>query len=313
MVRNTIKDLAEEDKLGSVVIESCDIRWNTTMEALKKQPFVESLVTSEMKVASDEAIKYARPCVLGDQRINATGASLGNALRQTFVDITTPFSGGWGNLSKELKTAADVALPTGDGYLSPRSILDPSLLLAAPISFAKYPFSFLVRNPISTSIAFTIIGFLTYLDANDTSSVSFMDASLQEQVGSIAFTLGFTFLEFLIFGRLLVQVLLAERNEILAANILAQCKIYSNESTKGVKDEAVSSFLSGISQLFFGNEGQKKSVTSSNMKEIIYVPDCLENGELRNNDNRNEKVVVAVLGMAHCNGITKLLKEGLVE
>lgn len=312
MVKNTIKDLAEENKLGSVVIESCDIRWNTTMEMLKtpRGKIIEPLVTSEMKVASDEAIRYGRPCVLGDQRINATGTSLGNALRQTFVDITTPFNGGWGKLSSDLKTAADVALPTGDGYLSPRSILDPRLLIAAPVSFAKYPFSFLVRNPISTSIVFTIIGFLTFLDMNDTSGVTFIDAPLKDQITSIAITLGFAFLEFLVFGRLLIQVLLAERNEILAANILSQCKIYAKAGE--VNDENVNPILAGISNLF-RSEAKNSAESLVEIDGVKYVPDCLENGSLPNIVDGEEKVVVAVLGMAHCNGITKLLKEGLVE
>lgn len=308
MVQKTIQDLAEKKKLGSVVIESCDIRWNSTMEILQtpRGKLVEPFVTSEMKTASDEAIKYGRPCILGDQRINATGTSLGNAFRQTFVDIVTPFSGGWGNLSSELKAAADVALPTGDGYLSPRSILDPRLLIAAPVSFAKYPLSFLVRNPISTSIAFAIIGFLTFLDASD-QSMTFVDASLEEQISSILLSLTLVFLEFIFFGRLLIQVLLAERNEIIAANILEQCRVYSNQNTEKNGDSIISSFT----KLVFGNE-VNMSTPLQGIDKSKYVPECVEDGFLQNEDG-NEKVVVAVLGMAHCNGITKLLKEGLVE
>lgn len=317
MVKTTIQELAEEEKLGSVIIESCDIRWNTTMEILQtpKGKLVESIITSEMKVASEEAIKYGRPCVLGDQRINATGTSLGNAFRQTFVDIVTPFNGGWKNLSSELKSAIDVALPTGEGYLSPRSILDPRLLIAAPVSFAKYPLSFLVRNPVSTSIAFAIIGYLTFLDFNDQSTMTFMDATLAEQISSIALTLALTGLEFIIFGRLLIQVLLAERNEIIASNILEQCKMYSNTNEySGTIDNSI---LSNLSNFVFGTKSKQIDILSSEkingMYEGKYVPDSIQDGFLQNNDDDSEKVVVAVLGMAHCNGVTKLLKEGLVE
>ena len=311
MVKNTIKDLAEEKKLGSVVVESCDIRWNTTMEILKtpRGRLVEPFVTSEMKAASDEAIKYGRPCILGDQRINATGTSLGNALRQTFVDITSPFQGGWENLFNELKIAADIALPTGEGYLSPRSILDPRLLIAAPVSFAKYPLSFLVRNPVSTSIAFTIIGFLTILDAKDQSTLAFMDAPLQEQISSILLSLTLISLEFIIFGRLLIQVLLAERNEIIASNILEQCKIYSSQNSAMKMD----SVFSNLSKFVFGSTSNNKNIaTLKDIDKSKYVPACVEDGFLQNEEG-DEKVVVAVLGMAHCNGITKLLKEGLVK
>lgn len=98
MVKDTIQTLAMQNTLGSVIVESCDIRWNSTMEILKTKrgKLLEPVLKSEMKVACDEALKYGRPCVLGDQRINATGVSLKNNLRQTFVDITSPFNGGVG-------------------------------------------------------------------------------------------------------------------------------------------------------------------------------------------------------------------------
>ena len=43
------------------------------------------MLMSEMKAASDVAMEYNIPCVLGDQRINATGDSLGITFRETFV------------------------------------------------------------------------------------------------------------------------------------------------------------------------------------------------------------------------------------
>ena len=45
----------------------------------------EPVLMSEMKAASDVAMEYNIPCVLGDQRINATGDSLGITFRETFV------------------------------------------------------------------------------------------------------------------------------------------------------------------------------------------------------------------------------------
>ena len=68
-------------------------------------------------------------------------------------------------------------------------------------------------------IVFSIIGLLTYLDASGGGSVAFADATLEEQISSIVSSLLFAGLEFGLFGRILVQVLLAERNEIIAKNI----------------------------------------------------------------------------------------------
>ncbi len=306
MVQRTLQHLAEQDELGSVIVESCDIRWNTTMEILKtpRGQLFEPVLTSEMKAASDEAMKYGRPCILGDQRINVTGTSLGNTFRQTFVDIASPFNGGWNRLYTEFKEAAEVALPSGEGYLSPRSILDPKLLIAAPVSFGKYPLSFLARNPVSTMIVFSIIGFLTYLDGARSGGVSFADASLEEQISSILASLIVAFAEFGLFGRILVQVLLAERNEIIAKNILDQCKIYSTSSDTKSRNGNMMDIFS-----FFPGSKQNDLEISGTVS-TMYVPGSVqESGEFKSGD---EKAVVAVLGMAHCNGIVKLLKEELV-
>ena len=328
IVRDTIQSLGEDNTLGSVLVESCDVRWNTTMDLLEtpRGKFFAPVLTSEMKVASDEARRFGRPCVLGDQRINATGTSLGNTLRQTIVDAASPLNGGWVRLYQELSQAISIALPSGEGYLSANSILDPRLLIAAPVSFAKYPFSFLARNPITTSIVFAILGFLTYLDATETGGgVSFMDMTLQEQILNIFVNFLFLGVEFLLFGRLLIQVLLAERNTILAKNILGQCKIYrysspsSRDSSSNIEQDVLG--LSAVLS-FFGRKTNNSDSTSTSGSQVtipsddydapFYVPGSNSEDGFDNSNSDGDKVVVAVLGMAHCNGILKLLKEELV-
>ena len=92
LTRQTIQDLADRDQLGAVVIESCDIRWDKNNDLPES---IQKLLTSEMKAAVDVATSepYQRPVVLGDQRINVTVASLGRGLKETLVDLATPFSG----------------------------------------------------------------------------------------------------------------------------------------------------------------------------------------------------------------------------
>lgn len=287
----------------------------------------EGVLTSEMKAASDVALEYGRPCVLGDQRINVTGVSLGDTFRRTFVDVASPI-GGWGRLVKEFRDAAEVALPSSSGdkdkddypYLNAWSILDPRLLIAAPVSFAKYPLSFLARNPLSTMVVFSFIGFLTFLDAQSGGDVAFADASLQEQIGSILASLAFMGLEFGLFGRIMVQVLLAERNEVIAKNILDQCRIYSKSQTQTQQDRIIGgntglwnmfSFLGGDAAEKEKELQEKSSSEEGVLSETMYVPGSFVEGSGYEDDGK-EKVVVAVLGMAHCNGIVKLLKDELV-
>ena len=52
-----------------------------------------------------------------------------------------------------MRGAAEVALPSGAGYLGPFSFFEKRLLLAAPVSFIKYPLSFLSRgSPLVTTL-----------------------------------------------------------------------------------------------------------------------------------------------------------------
>jgi len=317
-VEDTIDDLAQRGVLGSVVVESCEVRWNTTMEILNtpRGQLLKPVLTSEMKAASDRAVSYNRPVVLGDQLINVTGSSLSAAFKQTLADLSSPLNGGWGRFYNDVKEAVDVALPTGPGYLTPRSFFDPRLLIAAPVSFAKYPLSFLARNPISTAAVLSIMFALTTLDTGS----AFADATLQEQVLSIVESLAFAGLEFALLGRVMIQVLLAERNVVLARNILHQCEIYSTSRDSGGDDKGPWSklldALSPSSTMFNTEKGLDRIVGKD---DTFYLPRSItaassidQQGSVGSNDNGEDKIVVAVLGMAHCNGIQKLLREQLV-
>lgn len=272
---------------------------------------------SEMKAASDIAMEYNIPCILGDQRINATGDSLGSTFKETFVGLVNPKE--WGNMYREFTEKAEIALPSGDGYLNARSILDPRLLIAAPVSFAKYPLSFLARNPISTSIVFGFLGALTVLDSANAGGTSFMDSTLQEQALSLFSSLLFAGLEFSVFARIMVQVLLYERNEILARNILHQCKLTSGNGKKNVSKGSgnaitdMLSFFSGSADDDAASVTEElKGTTGTDAFETFYVPGGTASVQVINTADTG-KVVLAVLGMAHCNGIVKLLKEELVD
>ena len=320
-VEDTIDDLAQRGMLGSVVVESCEVRWNSTMEILKtpRGQLLKPVLTSEMKAASDKAVSYNRPVVLGDQLINVTGSSLSVAFKQTLVDLSSPFNGGWKRFYNDVKEAADVALPTGPGYLTPRSFFDPRLLIAAPVSFAKYPLSFLARNPISTACVLSVMFALTTLDGGS----AFSDATLQEQALSILESFGFAALEFALLGRVMIQVLLAERNLVLARNILDQCEIYSE--SRGIAGRggggAWSKLVDALSpsSLFNTEKGLERILSM----DTFYLPRSIDQSTniassgadgavVGKDDHGKDKVVVAVLGMAHCNGVQKLLREQLV-
>lgn len=285
LAEETIDRLGREGILGSVVIESCDLRWETTTEM---QPFLKKLLKSEMRGACDTAMAYNRPVVLGDQRINITVASLKAGLKETIVDLASPLNGGWPRFYASVSQAAADALPLGDAYLNPTAFFDPKLILAAPFSLFKYPLSFLVKSPLPT---LGLFGALLLTDLTDTST-PIDEMTIVDWLESLA-VVG---LEFAIFARVFVKELLADRNEILAKNILEQCKLYQYQQPQPNNwwSALIPSKPSSRSEL-----------------EIVYVADSI-NGS-NGSDGSGEKTIVAVLGMAHCNGIRKLLMEQRVS
>jgi hypothetical protein len=301
LAESTILYLGKQDKLGSVVIESCDIRWNKTAELYDEKPFLKTLLTNEMRTACDLALSFNRPVVLGDQRINITSSALKSSLQQTFKDLVSPPTG-WKRFVDEVGGAwEDTALQGGDGYLSPFAVLDPRLLAVLPISLVKYPLAFLIRSPLPTSIVLTIFAALLIGEDSNAVQESSMSITNNYPISDWIGSLSFAALETAVFARLFLKPLLAVRNEVLAKSILDQCKLYA-QGTQAKKSTG-----------WFDNFLPKKnaspmSTTSNAATDIIYVPGSPVATTV-SMSNQEDRVVVAVLGMAHCNGIMKLLKE----
>lgn len=275
LATDSINALAAEGKLGSIVIESCDIRWNATLE----NQLVKDALLSEMKAAHDLGMKYRVPVVLGDQRINVTVDQLKFGAKEAVTDLLQPWNGGWGRLFECISSARKEAVPFGDEYLGLESFFDPKLLASAPISFVKYPLSYLVKSP-----AFAVaVCALILLGEVDSSNAYVVDgASPTDILGSLAISA----LETVIFARIFLKELLAERNEVLAGSILEQCRNYKAVGSSNWLDD------------LFGKDNACDKSTGAvyALGSVVGKP---EDG----------KTVVAVLGLAHCNGIKKLLTE----
>jgi hypothetical protein len=174
-------------------------------------------------------------------------------------------------------------------------------LLVLPISLIKYPLAFLVRDPISTSVVLTVFGALFYVDDSNAMQET-LTMNDKYPIADWIWSFSFAALETAVFARLLLKPLLAVRNEILAKSILDQCKLYARSGTGEKQPKKTTGW--------FDNFLPKKntspmSTTSDAATDVIYVPDS----PAATVSNQEDRVVVAVLGMAHCNGIMKLLKE----
>lgn len=296
LARTTIESLENQQKLGSVIVESCDIRWNKTLALYEKYPLLKQFLKNEMLTSSELAQEFGRPVVLADQRINITSAALKANLKETLIDLTSPPSG-WKRFAQDIKQAWDETVPFGGkDYLNAFAFFDPSLLLVLPVSLVKYPFSFLVRSPIPTSIV--LLGVLGLNNMESSNAVT-MDAITNDQIPlySWVISFGLSALETIVFARLLLKPLLAERNEILARSILDQCRLLSTTT----KETSKGGWLDLLAPKAFN---APRSAATTTEPEIVYAP-----GSIQTKTVDDDQVVVAVLGMAHCNGIKKLLKE----
>ena len=300
LAEQTIERLAKDGILGSVIIESCDIRWETTTDM---HPFLKKLLKSEMRGACDMAIAYNRPVVLGDQRINITIDKLKAGFKETIMDLASPWNGGWPRFYANVTQAAVDALPVGDAYLSPTAFLDPKLLLAAPFSLVKYPLSYLIKSPLPTIGVLMTLLFADSFGNDSYDAIPFNEMTVIDWLESLTVLC----LEACIFARVFVKELLAERNVILAKSILEQCKLYSRSVSirQPPSTQWWSSFLSSSKQ-----QQQLQQMSRQDQDaEIIYVPNSIPIGLEVTSGIAEERTVVAVLGMAHCNGIMKLLME----
>jgi len=271
---DSINDLAAAGQLGSIVIESCDIRWNATME----NELMKDALLSEMKAAHDLGIQYGRPVVLGDQRINVTVAALKSGAKEAVLDLAQPWNGGWGRLAASISAAREEALPFGDRFLGLGSYFDAQLLAASPVSLVKYPLSYAIKSPVFAAA----VGVLILLGGADSSDAYVGDTA---SATDILESLVLSTLEFVIFGRIFLKELLQDRNVILADSILEQCRNYDGTGGGG-----------GWLDALLRTGGDRAT-------GAVYAPDSIAGRPERG------KTVVAVLGLAHCNGIKKLLTE----
>ena len=273
LATDTINQLEKEGKLGSIIIESCDIRWNATLE----NEFVKDQLLSEMRAAHDLGVLYQRPVVLGDQRINITVSQLKNGAKEAVLDLVQPWNGGWNRLYDSISAARKEAVPVGEQFLGIDSLFDPKIMAAAPVSLLKYPVSYFVRSPVFSIIVLCL--FILLGRGDDANALGELTPT------DLAESIFFSALETVIFARIFLKELLAERNEVLAENIFEQCRNYAPD--KG-----------NVWDKIFQSKVDKS-------KGAIYARDSVVGSS-----GEEGKVVVAVLGLAHCNGIKKIMTEG---
>ena len=155
-VADTVDALAQADGLSAVVIESCATRYEKWKDS-GADSMQRRFLLSEMQVATDRAKAAGVELILGDQPIEDLGKRTKILLQETLRDLGSPQTGGWARCAEDVWKAGRVAFPsvpscasfTGLGL---RDILDPPLLAGAPVSLFRYPLAWFVRAPVSMLI-----------------------------------------------------------------------------------------------------------------------------------------------------------------
>ena len=212
--------------------------------------------------------------------INVTVASLKDGAKEAFFDLLQPWNGGWNRLADAILTARDEALPSGPQYLGPGSFFDAKLLASAPVSFIKYPMSYFIKSPVF-AVAVTVLLVLGSIEEDANAATDAMSTT------DLAESLTVSVLETAVFARVFLKELLSERNDVLANNIYQQCLNYQSTAEANWLDKIFS-----------------PQTTGDRAANAVYAPDSVVATPSEG------KTVVAVLGLAHCNGIKKIMTEG---
>merc|ERR1711879_882391 len=200
---------------------------------------------------------------------------MGKAAKESFADLTRPAQG-WLHLVRNVsKTWQDSAL-LGSFQRDAPYLSMKALLDPELILGMPTSISKYVSAFVSSEPTTTLVFLVWFLSAGYVGGESDSEGIALEVIG-----LGG--LNFFFVARILMKVFLEERNKFLAKNILEQCRLYQEAGSPLTR--------------------QGKPV------DVVYVP------EVAGIDSNEEggKTIVAILGMAHCNGIMKLLTEGRID
>lgn len=316
LTKNTIATLAEENNIASVIVECCPIRWNRTHELIptneeeqliaernkQDNPLLKKLLYNEMVAANEMAEKYNIPFILGDQLINVTTSRIRQATLDTIKDLLNPIHG-WQRLYNDVVSSARVAFPVGPEYLGAGDFFNTQLLLLTPVTLIRYPLALFLKAPVAI---LPVLGLFLYAfsPANSLSDIFDYDLSIWNRVQGFSTSLVIFFLEIALLSRVFLVSILAERNEFLAKSILEQCQLHA----EALQREEESS----LSQREVEKKREDLTVFGLNLSQwlIGLFPSSKEGkGELVSGTSSSPppKKIVAVLGMAHCNGIKQLL------
>ena len=259
-VEDLIKAYGSTRRLGSLVIESCEERWESTQRIQPMGSKLRSFLDNEFQAAAELADQYGARTILADENISRNNERVNSALIQTVQDLGSPPKG-WERIMFDLRRGwfenIDPQLPPTSKiesrdrmFLDKSDLFDLDMLQSAPISLARYVLGFVAKKPIpGTLLLAWLAGLIGYGVFGIGDDLSLLDEAKATATGLLLnIILGLPLM-----GRILLITLLGDRNEILARRISDECR------------------------------------------------------RLKSKERCEDRVVVVVLGLAHVNGVKRLL------
>ena len=237
LARDVVAAESESGRLRAVAVESCPSRWNATLDAQPIGSLLRLVCDNEMQAAAECGEANGATVELVDQTIEDVGRRVVQMSALTFVELLTPWDGGWNRIYADFRQALQqVGGGGGDGSLGAGAFLDPRLLVGFPLSLVRYPLSIGLKSPLLLGlIGLAIFGTYT------------LDMATEETVGELVGALAFSVVETIFLGRLLLVVLLEERNFILARNIRKAC--FANKPGGSIVAVLGMAHLNGVAAL----------------------------------------------------------------
>ena len=252
LAEQTVREAAADGALHAVAVESCPRRWDKTIEQQPVGSPLRSLLDNEMQAAAEAGAAFGAETVLVDQCINTTASRLVRLAGQTLVELATPWNGGWARIADDIRQGYDQVVASGSagpldgGIRVLERAVQPSLLAGAPVALGRYLLAFAVTSPALGAALLATLAFYAVYFGDDGYAAYFgelwsigggADTAPLATVGggeilvdARAFV-AFQLLQWLVYSRVFLVGLLAERNRVIAANIRRQCEIGGADST----------------------------------------------------------------------------------
>jgi len=349
-----VQELASQQKLYAVLVESCPSRWSKATEFYQQLESTSKLgkrifdvvLPNEMRAAANIAQQYECPVVLGDQNIELTGTRVKQCFQNTLRDLVQ-IPNGWMDIGSDVSNSFQILLQSfglknidnnnnnNNNNKSQLSLypdyFDWALMASMPFSFVRYPLGIALRNPLffggivavltlldqTPSALWNVVLMMTSSTGVDTATAAATDTfmttstALPPDVSILSLLLDdsnplswiATFmvaaLEVLIFGRVLAMPILAERDVVLAQSILSIANYNSDDQIDAVRALDTTE----------DSEKEQGQLMMAKGEDIIPYVISSAASDTTNNNNAKDQAIVAILGMAHCNGVKKIILE----